>query len=185
MFKISITPFEFIYQTIGIIAMITLAGSFLFKSKKLFCLFQSIGCLLFGIQFSLVGAWAGSILDCISGIRAIVYFFLKNKKPRLCWFFVFTAIYIFAGTSTMLWMNEEWFIAVLIMLAQSLGTFGLYYNSQIFIRYSQVFFISLVWLFNSIYYFSIGGIICESLGIVTSIIFIVRYHLEKRKAAQN
>lgn len=87
--------YEIIAQVIGIIAMVFNILSYQGKKQSTVILLQLIGGTFFAINFLMLGATVGSILNIIAAIRAIV-FLLKDKlkTDRLPWFIAFVASYV-------------------------------------------------------------------------------------------
>ena len=66
-------PTELIAQIIGIIAMGFNILSYQGKSKRTVILMQLVGTLLFTINFGLLGATIGALMNGIGFIRAIIF----------------------------------------------------------------------------------------------------------------
>ncbi len=82
-------------QIIGIFAMAFNIISYQGKKQGTVIALQLVGGLLFALNFLLLGAWVGGILNMIAVIRAIL-FLLKDKlkTEKLPWFVLFLCSYI-------------------------------------------------------------------------------------------
>lgn len=176
--------FQIFYQSLGIIAAVFNVGSYQFKKNKHYLLMQVISAAFFTTQFAIGHAWAAMFLNAMSGVRAIVYIILDNKSKKS---HVIAGIFIAiinAGLALIsyLFFNEYWFIALIIGLAQVVGTVALIINSPKVIRWVQLCFVSPCWLFNNIFYASLGGIITESTNIISIIVSLIRFREKNIKS---
>lgn len=87
--------FEIIAQAIGIVAMVFNIVSYQGKKQSTVILLQFIGGTFFAVNYLMLGAAVGSILNIIGAVRAIVFLFKdKLKTDRLPWLVAFIASYI-------------------------------------------------------------------------------------------
>lgn len=89
------TPLKITAQIIGIFAMAFNIISYQGKKQGTVIALQLVGGTLFAINFLLLGAWVGGILNVIAVVRAIL-FLLKDKlkTEKLPWFILFLCSYI-------------------------------------------------------------------------------------------
>lgn len=88
-------PFEIIAQAIGIAAMIFNIISYQGKKQSTVIALQLVGGALFAINFLMLGAVVGGLLNIIAVIRAIIFLFKDRlKADRLPWFIGFIIIYV-------------------------------------------------------------------------------------------
>ena len=88
-------PIEIVAQVVGIFAMLFNILSYQCKQQKGVIFMQLIGGLLFAVNFLLLGAAVGGILNIIAVLRAVLFMFEdKLKAGRLPWLFAFMALYI-------------------------------------------------------------------------------------------
>ena len=78
---LKMTKLEWIAQIIGIVAMGIIILSYQQKKQSTVIAFQLFGSALFAINFFMLGAIMGGLLNFIAIIRAIV--FLNKKKVEL------------------------------------------------------------------------------------------------------
>ena len=170
---------DFIYQAIGIVALIICVLSFQIKSNKVFLLFQCVSCGLFAIQFGLGGAWAGLLLNCVCVGRCLALAFIKNKQARKIATIIICIMFAIAGSISFLVFNEKIFIAIITTTASIVGAISIATDNEKIIRYVQICFVSPCWLFNNIFFLSIGGIIAECLNVVSAAIALIRWRKEE------
>ena len=73
---------EIIAQIIGIIAMAFNILSYQQKKQRYIIAWQLLGTTLFTVNFFLLGAYTGALLNAVGIVRAIV--FLYKEHHRLC-----------------------------------------------------------------------------------------------------
>ncbi len=89
------TFLEYIAQAIGIAAMIFNTLSYQGKKQGTVIALQLVGGCLFAVNFLLLGAWVGGILNIIAVVRALLFLFKKQlKTEKLPWFILFLCSYI-------------------------------------------------------------------------------------------
>ena len=69
------TPIEIIAQVLGIIAMAFNILSYQFKKKSAVITAQLLGATFFAVNFLMLGAVVGGILNILAAIRAVVFLF--------------------------------------------------------------------------------------------------------------
>ena len=81
------TPIQIIAQIFGIFAMAFNIGSYQGKKQGTVIALQLVGGCLFAVNFLLLGAWVGGILNIIAVVRAVLFLYLKLdlsiKRDRL------------------------------------------------------------------------------------------------------
>lgn len=160
-----------IWQSIGIIGTLVVAGTFLFRSESKFRLGLLVGQCIFVIHFVTIGAIPGAIAFSIAAIRTLWSTYIrKNKKDYIG--FVF--LYLFFGYLRM----KNW-IDVLPLLVGIITTTSMFFYTGLKWRF---FFLA-----GAIGYFSynlligsIGGMINEALVFCMNMITIVSM-FRKRK----
>lgn len=175
---------KIIAQIIGIIAMIFNIFSYQCKNKRLLILMQFCGASLFCINYFLLGAYVGGMLNVLSVLRAAV--FLAKDKLRadhiawqigfgICFFVVYGLSFTVLGTQA----NAFNLITELLpVIAMVLATIGYRLKNAAAIRKISIF-ASPMWLIYNSIVGSIGGIICESFALVSIIVGIIRHDIKK------
>ena len=170
---------ELIAQIIGIAAMVFNILSYQQKTRAAAISFQLVGASLFAVNFFLLDAVVGGLLNVIGAIRSIV--FLNKEKLHAnhpAWFIGFTAAYLASYILTFTLFSKEptafnliiEFLPVIGMVAltisyrlsdaKSIRRFGLISSPS--------------WLIYNIVNLSIGAIICEVLSLCSILIGIFR-----------
>ena len=174
-----------IAQMIGIVAMVFNILSYQQKKHRTAIAFQFIGSALFGINYLLINAYMGALLNIIGVIRALVFMNRdKLKADHILWQIGFVAAYLgcyvltftVMGTSFSGWKPILELLPVIGMVAT---TISYRYKEAKAIRYFG-FISSPAWLTYNIACGSIGAICCEVLALISIISGILRLD-RKRK----
>lgn len=178
---------QIIAQAIGILAMLFNILSYQGKSQKSVIALQLFGAALFSVNFLMLGATVGGILNILGTVRAVVFLFKdKLKADRTAWFVAFlisyAAIYVlnftlFGKESTLFNLAVE-LLPVIGMVALNVG-FRLKNASDV--RKCGLIS-SPAWLIYNLVVGSWGAIICEALTLISIFIGIFRHD---KKANEN
>lgn len=176
-------PIEIIAQAIGIVAMVFNILSYQGKKQKTVITLQLFGGLLFAVNFWMIGAKVGGILNVIAVLRALI-FLLKDKlkADSVFWLIGFVLSYITVyiltfttfGTELTPWTLIRELLPVIGMTALSVG-FRL--KDAANIRKCGLVS-SPAWLLYNIAVGSWGAIICETLTLIS--IFVGMFRHDKK-----
>lgn len=165
---------ELIGQAFGIAGMIVVISSFQCKQNKNFFLMQGLGSLLFFVNYILIGAIAGALFNLTNLLRG--FLFMKEDHGKIksiiisilyvgCLAFSFTQ----PGMTT---LNTV--VSVILGLTLIAMTIFMMKGNARHIRYFQVALMSPAWIVYNVINFTLGGILCESFNMVSSVIFLIR-----------
>lgn len=170
---------DWIAQIIGLLAMAFNILSYQQKTRNGAIAFQLGGALLFSVNFFLLGAIVGSLLNVVAAVRAVVFLNKeKLKADRLPWLLGFTAVYLLSYVLTFTLFGKEptignlivEFLPVIGMTATTIS-FRLS-DARAIRRYGLIS--SPSWLVYNIANVSIGAICCEVLSLCSILIGMVR-----------
>lgn len=172
------TAIEIIAQLIGLIGVGVIFLAYQMKVRKMLLLFQMLGIALLSIQYFMINALSGAVLNVVCLIRTLFFYFaeekLHNDKRKIYGFSIFFAVLV-CVFGVLSW--EGWYsILMLICLAVNSFCTGVC-NPQNF-RKSLLFTCVLALIYNVIV-FSIGGMLNETVSIVSAVIGIIRFNKEK------
>lgn len=172
-------------QIVGLFAMAFNILSYQQKTRARAILFQLFGGLLFSLNFFLLDAIVGSLLNVIAVVRAVV--FLNREKLNAdhpLWLAGFTAVYLLSYGLTFTVFGKE--AAPLNLLVEFLPVIGMVATTVSF-RYTDAKAIrrfglisSPCWLIYNIVNFSLGAIVCEVLSLGS--ILIGMHRLDRRES---
>ncbi len=180
------SPQEIAAQIISIIAMGFNCISYLQKKKSSLLICQLVGSALFGINYFLLGAISGAVLNIVSVIRAVVFLWKDRlHTDNMIWTSGFIAAYLASYASVFLVFKKEptptnliiEFLPVMAMIAIHLSF--RYTDTKMVRRYGLVS--SPMWLAYNIASLSIGAMICETLNLFTIVIGIIKFDLKQRE----
>ena len=173
-------PIEIIAQIIGIIAMMFNILSYQGKKQRTVITVQLIGATLFAVNFLMLGAIVGGILNILAVIRAIVFVFKdKLKADSIYWFIAFIVSYVsvyvlnftvFGKAPTAFNLIIE-ILPVIGMLALNIG-----YRLKDSANIRRCGLVSSpAWLIYNIVAGSVGAIVCETITIISIFIGMLRH----------
>ena len=179
-------PIEIIAQAAGICGMLATVLSFQQKGKARILTFQLFGAVLFVINFALLGAISGAILNFVAIIRALIFIFEdKIHGDHPAWTIGLTAVYVLSYVSVFTVFGKEptalnLIVEVLPVIAMTIATIAFRYKEDKVLR--RVTFISSpLWLTYNTVFFSLGGIIGETLNLCSALIGTLRLDRKKKE----
>ena len=178
--------YDFVAQAIGVVAMAFNVLSFQLRSRNGVILLQSIGAFLFSVNFFMLGAYGGCILNIIVVLRSLVFFNAERTRARHpLWTALFVAAYI--GTYVSLFTLFGVAITPVNLVVESLTVIGmcfshagLYFNTARHIRFFGIGS-SPLWLVYNVINFAVGAIVCESLNIISIAVGILRHDVKRKR----
>ena len=160
----------YIGQGFGILGIVLGSLSMQMKTRDKLLLMHLCLTACFALHYGLIGAWSGMALNIISSIRNVTYYLLGKKgdvKPG--WGILFAVV---MGTVGILsWQN--WYSAF-VVVALTLNSYAMSFTNPQSIRKSMLVTCPLALIYN-VLVMSVGGIVLESVNIVSSAIGIYRY----------
>ena len=162
---------ELAIQAIGFVGVAFFIASYQIKSNRALFLCQMIGCLIFCIQFFIMGAYTGAVSLIINIIRNLLLLKIKDwkwvgSKVTMC---VILAMLVAMTVYT-------WDGAISLLPLASVGatTIGYWTNNAQKIRLSQ-FIGSPCVLVYDILIRSWGGVLSETITLVSIIVSVIRF----------
>ncbi len=192
-------------QILGVFGLVLNILAVQFNKYRTVIMMKSLSCFLFIVQYALIGAYVGLVMDAIGLVRNIVFSerIKKGKPMKLC-IGIFAAIICIAGAVTMIfswdttilkmarWSTNTTVITIIAVavsivsiVAKFLTTVGYGIESPHAIRMINLPS-SSCWVIYNIACFSPTGVINELLCIVSILIaeFRFRKELKAEKAAK-
>ena len=166
---------DIIAQVFGILGLIVIVSSFQFKDNKTFFLMQGAGSLFFFINFFMIGAFGGAFFNLTNLIRGLLFMKDREKVWKTilieslytgCFLF---SIFLTKGDLVQIILAAFPYVALLFM------TVCMKKGNPTHIRVSQIAYMSPAWIIHNIFNFSLGGLMCEIINIISSAIALVRY----------
>lgn len=180
---------EMLAQVIGVFAMIANCLSYQMRKKNSIIFCQMCGSVLFAVNFFLLNAYAGAILNAVAVLRAIIYMNReRTRADHVAWLIAFSLIYVLSYVAVFTVFNKpptplNFIFEILPVIAMIATTFSFRHKEARVVRaFGMVS--SPLWLAYNIYSLSIGAIVCESINIVSIIVGIIRFDLKKKNSAE-
>jgi len=180
---------EIVAQVIGVFAMIANCLGYQMRKKNSIIFCQLLGSVLFAVNFFMIGAYAGAILNVVAVVRAIIY--MNSERTRadhVAWLIGFSVIYLLSYAAVFTIFKKPPTILNLVfellpVIAMIATTFSFRHKEARVVRaFGMVS--SPLWLAYNIYSLSFGAIVCESINIVSIIVGIIRFDLKKKNSAE-
>ena len=173
-------------QCLGIIAFAIFFLSYQVKDAKKLLLIQTIGTATLCVQYVLIQADSGWMLNIVCIIRNIIYYnrnkAIFGKKIFSYKFIPYALAALMVGIGIVSW--QGWY-SILIIVGLAINTVCLSLPDAQKIRKSVLVTCPLVLLYNILITpMSIGGIINESVSITSALIGIIRLRSAKGKIAE-
>lgn len=180
------TTTEIIAQVIGIFAMIFNLLSYQQKTRNKAIIFQLFGTTLFTVNFLMIGAMVGGLLNLVGAIRAII--FINKEKLRadhIAWQIGFVVVYFASYIFTFTTFGKEptafnFIIEFLPLIGMIATTISYRFTDAKAIRRFALIS-SPAWLVYNIANLAVGAILCEVLSLCSIIIGIVRLDRKKKQ----
>lgn len=161
-----------IVQGIGFLGVISFIISYQLKSNRELYLFQLIGCLLFCIQFVLLGAGSGAFSLLLNIIRSALLIKYKDWQ-WVRWKGL--PILLCIGFTLIMWYTWSGPVSILAFVASTVSTVFYWSNNAKWIRMSNLFCASPAWLLYDVIVGSIAGIVNESITLTSIIVSVWRF----------
>ena len=173
---------DVLVQCIGGLGILASLISFQCKKHSSILRFRTFNEILFAFQYLMLGAYTGGAMNIIGCVRNILFSkqVAKGKKTTVATV-VFSIIFVIFGILT--WQGAK---SVLIIVAKVLSTVA-YGNKNTTVVRSIIFVTSMSWLIYNYSVFSIAGVVCEAITLISLVVGIVRLdimpRIAKKKAA--
>lgn len=163
-------------QMMGFVAVVLGFVSFQMRTQKQLLVVQTATTIAFCIHYYLIGATSGLMLNLLGIVRNLAYY--HKDKPlfsgKKCPIF-FAVVMGIVGM-----LSWQGYYSIFVVMGLVINTVCLSFTNPQNIRKSILISSPLVLAYDA-FVLSIGGVIYESVVIISSIIGIVRYRQEKAK----
>ena len=178
----------------GIAAVITFLLSYQLKQRKNIITCNVVSRCLYIVQYLLLGAWVGMVMDLIGSIRNIVFTLnVKNNKSNKWWIIFFSIITLIAGVLTIIftwdksigyasnWSNNPNVvliiaisISIISIVAKLLTTIAYGFKNPHLIRMINLPS-NACWVVYNVVAFSIAGVINDLMCLLSIIVAEIRF----------
>lgn len=191
------TLFDFIVQAIGFIAIAFNLIAVQFNTHGKIIAFKTLGSTCFFIQYLLLGAYTGMIMDLVGSTRNIVFAVnVKKGKSNKLAIILFSILTVVLGVlsivltwdvSKIRWSNDVKIATILMVavsivsiIAKLLTTVAYGIKNPHIIRMINLPSCSL-WIIYNLVVFSLAGIVNEIMSICSVVIAEIRYRKPKEQ----
>lgn len=163
---------EFVGQAFGLIAVAISFVAYQMPTQKKILTMNLLVTLAITLNYALIGAITGMVLNLVCLVRNLI-FINRDKKIFSYRFYPYLLMAIIGGLS-LFFGREEGPHAILIAIGLMVNTLALSLTNPQNTRLTMVISCSFILAYN-VFVLSIGGIINETVAIVSSILGIIRY----------
>lgn len=166
---------EIIGQILGIVAVLLGFLSYQVKNDKQLMLMQALTSAVFVVHYYLLGAIPGAVLNIICILRNMVYYFKDRKfyKPKL-YPILFAVIMFILGLYSSNGIHSVFVISGLVI-----STVCFSFKEAQNVRKSVLVTCPMVLIYDVIER-SYGGVIYESVAMISALLGIIRYKKNKK-----
>jgi len=159
----------FVGQCLGIVAIVLGFLTFQMKSREKLVVMQIAVTLSFVLHYLLIGAYSGMALNSVAMIRNIIFYFVGRDKPVPKYLSILFAV-LMCLMGILSW--QAWY-SVFAVLGLLINSYCMSFSNPQNIRKSILVTSPMVLVYDC-FVLSIGGIVHESVAIVSAAIGIVR-----------
>ncbi|MBP5604893.1 MAG: YgjV family protein [Ruminiclostridium sp.] len=162
---------EIILQGIGFVGVALFIVSYQIKSNRTLFILQLSGCIAFCIQFFLMGAFTGAISLIINIVRNVLLIKANEWKWARSKITMCIIILLLIAVTVFTWAGAE---SLLPLASVTVTTVGYWTHNGQKIRLSQLFG-SPCYLIYDVIVHSWGGVVSESVAIISILVSIHRF----------
>ena len=164
----------YIGQALGVVAVILGFVNYQVKTREQVLIVHMATVLCFTLHYLCLGAWAGMAMNFLGLIRNIVFYHSgKNGKVSRAAAVTFAIIAGAVGITASLLSHEGWYF-VLLVAGLMVNSYSMSFSDPNNIRKSILISSPLVLVYDA-FVLSAGGVVYESVVIVSSLIGLWRY----------
>ena len=165
-------------QILGIAATLVVTLGYQANTKKGLLMIQTPGVVVLCVSYLLLGAISGFALNIACVLRNVCCIFIKEKSKG---YYVMTGV-LMCLLGALGFLSWEGYISLLLIVALIANTFFVALGKPQILRYSLIITSSMCLVYNILLPIpSIGGILLESITIVSAVVGILRFWRNKKK----
>ena len=165
-------------QILGLVATLIITSAYQANTKKGLLMIQTPGVVVICVSYLLLGATSGFALNIACVIRNICCIFVKKKSKG---YYVMTGL-LMCVMGALGFLSWEGYHSLLLIAALIANTFFIALGKPQILRYSLVVTSSMCLLYNALIWPpSIGGLLLESITVVSAIVGIIRFRRSRKK----
>lgn len=162
-------------QVCVIFAVILLGSTYLIKDKRVILLLSIMFCTFYGLQYLLLNAMTGLLMNAVSIIRNIWFYINAKKKKKNS---IIVLIVLFVITIILGLISFKNIFSIVPIIATLLYTYSVWQDDIKVYRWLAIPY-SLSWIVYNVSANSIFGIITECILLVIEIIGVIKLRRKK------
>ena len=176
---------DVIAQILGIGAMLLGILSFQCMKARNYYIMVALSGLLFSVNYIMIGAFTGAVLNFLSIIRAFI--FVNKKRCRdIKWLILVCGMYMVSTVLIQIFFYVDFVqlvLALATLAAMLVITYAMWLDNPDSIRWLTIFVSSPIWILHNSINFTIGGICCDTFNIISAIVYLIRVKFKKPKVS--
>lgn len=165
-------------QILGAVAVVLGFINYQVKTREKLLIVHMATTVCFVLHYLCLGAWAGMAMNAVGFIRNIVFYKTgKSGKVSRAWAISFALLMGAMGTGASLIAKEGWYFLLSVM-GLMINSYSMSFSNPNSIRKSILVSSPLVLAYNC-FAFSIGGVVYETVGMISAVIGIIRFKKER------
>jgi hypothetical protein len=162
---------EILIQVMGFAGVAFFIASYQMRSNRKLFLFQLTGCLVFIVQFSLLGAYTGALSLMVNVIRNLLLLKIEEWKWVKSKLTMVAIIALLVLVTAITWAGP---LSILPLISVGVTTIGYWTNNAQKIRLSQMVGSPFTLVYDALIH-SWGGALNESIALLSILISIFRF----------
>lgn len=162
---------EILIQVMGFAGVAFFIASYQMRSNRKLFLFQLAGCLVFIVQFSLLGAYTGALSLMVNVIRNLLLLKIEEWKWVKSKLTMVAIIALLVLVTAITWAGP---LSILPLISVGVTTIGYWTNNAQKIRLSQMVGSPFTLVYDALIH-SWGGALNESIALLSILISIFRF----------
>ncbi len=159
---------ELVGQILSIVSFIVTFILYQMKERRTLLIMQTAQVVVVAAAYFCLGAYAGMALNLLAIVRNLIYYRKDIFKGR-AWPIILSALMLIVGVLT---ATSPW--SAMVIVGMVINTYCLSFENPQHFRIS-IFVTSPMVLVYNIFVFSIGGILMESISVISAVIGFLRF----------
>ncbi len=167
-------------EAVGFVALVQGISIFVSLDRRKILKLKFVSDFLWVINLLCLGGYTGAMLNAIGMVREVVFLYRDRKKfaSHIIWLPIFMSLAMLSPLIEFVSTGSLDPVAVFPAVGSTIMVVGLYQKNSNHLRYYSFVAMSL-WLVYSISLHNISGMISNSIVLLSIIIGIVRYFVDK------
>ena len=175
------TPTYIVSQLFVVLGLVSLAITYFLHNKKLILTFSMLNAIFYCLQYILLGAYTGALVNFLGAIRGVVFYVEEHKGKNKSLFTLLMFVVILTVCAIFTWQGPA---SLLTITAGLTFTYSVWQDNIHVYRWLSLVVNSASIAYNLIYH-SLFAVIAESIFLVVAIIGIIKLYVKIKQPKQD